>query len=95
MTIQLIFICVNVILIVSLIRKARRIANATTVLTGLRKQIESEYERLQSISTDIDRHGKSIHLKIGLDEIDIDRVRDDATRNYLAFRKLIKDFNPN
>lgn len=95
MTIQLICICVNVILIAILIRKTRSIAKQYAVLTGLRKQIESEYERLQSISTEIDRHGKTIHLKIGLDEIDIDRVKDAKTRNYLAFRKLIKDFKPN
>ena len=47
MTIQLICICVNVILIATLIRKAKSIAKQDAVLTGLRKQIESEYERLQ------------------------------------------------
>ena len=95
MTAHVIFICVNSLLIALLFRKARSIANQREALTYMRKQIESEYEKLQSVSTEIDRHGKPIQLKIGLDEIDIDRVKDNATRNYLAFRKLIKDFNPN
>lgn len=95
MTAHVIFICVNALLIALLFRKARSIANQREALTYMRKQIESEYEKLQSVSTEIDRHGKPIQLKIGLDEIDIDRVKDNATRNYLAFRKLIKDFNPN
>ena len=95
MTAHVIFICVNALLIAILFRKVRSIANQREALTNMRKQIESEYEKLQSVSTEIDRHGKPIQLKIGLDEIDIDRVKDNATRNYLAFRKLIKDFNPN
>lgn len=39
--------------------------------------------------------GEDVTLKVNLDEIDIDRVKDPATRSYLAIRRLIISVNPN
>ncbi|MCM1075972.1 MAG: hypothetical protein NC548_45600 [Lachnospiraceae bacterium] len=64
-------------------------------LKELYEKITNEYDELQSIHHQIDRHGRQIKLRFRLDEIDIDRVKDDATRNYLAVRRLITRFNPN
>lgn len=95
MTFQLICIVVNAILVGVIISKSRQNARTAAHLNKVSKQLKAEYENLQSIHTDINKHGKSIHLKIGLDEIDIDRVKDAETRNYLATRRLITTFNPN
>lgn len=95
MTFQLICLCLNLTIAFLTIRHSKRIAKAKDELTKLYDEIASEYEKLQSIHHEIDRHGKSIHLKINLDEIDIDRVKDPATKNFLAMRRLITTFNPN
>lgn len=95
MTIQLICLCLNLTIAFLTIRRSKRIANAKDELAKLSDEIASEYEQLQSIHHEIDRRGKPIHLKINLDEIDIDRVKDPATRNFLAMRRLITTFNPN
>ncbi len=95
MTVQLICLCLNLTIVFLTIRHSKRIATAKDELAKLYDEIMSEYEQLQSIHHEINRHGKSIHLKINLDEIDIDRVKDPATKNYLAVRRLITTFNPN
>ncbi len=38
---------------------------------------------------------QKVTLKIDLDEIDIDKVKDGYTRNYLAMRKLLSNINLN
>ncbi len=38
---------------------------------------------------------QKVTLKIDLDEIDIDKVKDGYTRNYLAMRKLLNNINLN
>lgn len=95
MTFQLICIVVNAILVGVIISKSRQNSRNAERLKEVSQRLKAEYENLQSIHTDISKHGRNIHLKISLDEIDIDRVKDAETRNYLAIRKLITTFNPN
>lgn len=95
MTFQIICLVVNLALVLIQVRIAKRNDQAKAYIEYKQQQIHDEYENLQSIHAEINKRGKAIHLKIRLDEIDIDAVKDPATRNYLATRKLITTFNPN
>ena len=95
MTFQIICLVINLALVLNQVRIARRNERTKAYLEHKMNQIREEYENLQSIHCEINKRGRAIHLKIRLDEIDIDAVKDPATRNYLATRKLITTFNPN
>lgn len=95
MTFQIICIVINLALVLNQVRIAKKNDRAKAFIECKQKEIRAEYENLQSIHTEISRRGKAIHLKIRLEEIDIDRVQDPETRKYLATRRLITTFNPN
>lgn len=95
MTFQIICLVINLALVLNQVRIAKKNVRAKAFIECKQKEIRAEYENLQSIHTEISRRGKAIHLKIRLEEIDIDRVKDPETRNYLATRRLITTFNPN
>ena len=76
------------------------------VLSIRNKHKERELKKRESaINSSFDNHtstGKNRHdpesravLKLDLDDIDIDRVKDAYTRNYLAKRKLINNISLN
>lgn len=95
MTFQIICLVINLALVLNQVRIAKKNDRAKAFIECKQKEIRAEYENLQSIHTEISRRGKAIHLKIRLEEIDIDRVKDPETQNYLAIRRLITTFNPN
>lgn len=95
MTFQIICLVINLALVLNQVRIAKKNERAKAFIECKQNEIRAEYENLQSIHTEISIRGKVIHIKIRLEEIDIDRVKDPETRKYLATRRLITTVNPN